>query len=103
MQTLTSAMENTRSEGSGRLSMLPALAYETTQNKQTNKPAHNKETNHFFTEQNQQRQQQQHQHKSKQEEEAMALNPNQFTDKVNELLQESKNVAIENSNPQVCL
>eukprot|EP00048_Salpingoeca_helianthica_P018693 m.2655 g.2655 ORF g.2655 m.2655 type:complete len:912 (-) comp2630_c0_seq2:25-2760(-) len=31
----------------------------------------------------------------------MALNPNEFTDKVNEILNASKDVAIENSNPQV--
>ena len=31
----------------------------------------------------------------------MALNSNEFTDKLNEILLESKNIAIENSNPQV--
>jgi ATP-dependent Clp protease ATP-binding subunit ClpB len=31
----------------------------------------------------------------------MALNPEEFTDKLNELLREVKNVAIEASNPQM--
>lgn len=32
----------------------------------------------------------------------MALNSNEFTDKLNDILRESKDVAIEASNPQVC-